>query len=98
MLSVPPVSAHCRSRQWTCGARRDGAAGFTRIPRRDDWLTNYIDRCPEDQSSESQSPYDLQAVVEREGLIRCDDGDVLDERLRNDLPVERVRVMRGKIE
>ena len=40
------------------------------------------------------SPYDLQALVKREGLVRCDDGDALYERLGNDPPVERIRVMR----
>jgi len=41
------------------------------------------------------SPYDLQALVKREGLVRCDNGNVFYERLGNDLPVERVGVTRG---
>jgi hypothetical protein len=41
-----------------------------------------------------QSPYDLQAVVQREGLIWGDDSDVLDKRLRDDLSIERIRMVR----
>src|SRR5437667_7085204 len=47
---------------------------------------------------DSASPYHLEAFVKTEGFVRCDDGDVFHQGLRDDLAVEGISMMRGQIE